>query len=177
MYDGWINQWTSHTSLWDLTRSGHSGPLCLVAWKEHQPQPTISPLVPLGGVRLDSSRVLNQIPFFPRAPRDPSEPGGCCSPPCPNPELILQCLHPIETLLGKLRRHEVLDCCEKVEEIPPSWGPGPRTQTPSDGKGPPKLLPLAQDQCPSPFKPQLETTGFTCTSIHLAEEAPGERLE
>lgn len=65
----------------------------------------------------------------------------------------------------------MLACCEKVEEVPSSWGPGPRTQTPSDGKGPPKLLPPAQDQCSSPFKPQLETTGFTCTSIHLAGEA------
>lgn len=126
-----------------------------MAWKEHQPQPTISPLVPLGGVRLDSSRVLNQIPFFPRAPRDPSEPGGCCSPPCPNPELILQCLHPIETLLGKLRRHEVLACCEKVEEVPSSWAQGPEPKLPQMGRDLPNYFPLPKINAPLPSNPSL----------------------
>lgn len=65
------------------------------AWR-----PITSPLIPLGGVQLDPSRVLNQIPFFPRASQDPSEPGGHCPPACPNPELILQRLLPTENCWG-----------------------------------------------------------------------------
>lgn len=97
------------------------------AWR-----PTTSPLIPLGGVQLDPSRVLNQIPFFPRASQDPSEPGGHCPPPCPNPELILQRLLPTETLLGKLRRHEVLSLLRQDERNSPKLGS--RAQNPNSLK-------------------------------------------
>lgn len=105
----------SFVNLWEITLLGPQrqalGCPCKVACKKHQQLPppvSLSPLVPLGRVRLDHIQVLTQIPFFLGAPQDLPEPGGCCPPPCPNPELIWQCLLLTETLLGKLRRHEVL---------------------------------------------------------------------
>lgn len=94
----------------DLPTGRLSGLLCQAAWKKHQQSVLAHNLTvgPVGRVRLDYSQMLSQIPFFLGAPRDPPAPGECCHAPWPNPELILQCLLLTETLLGKLRRHEVL---------------------------------------------------------------------
>lgn len=79
--------------------------------------------------------------------------GICLSP---NPELILQCLLPTETLLGKLRRHEVLSLLRE------------------SGRNSPKLRSRAETRLPQRKRaltcvPCLEATGPISTSMLLAQ--------
>lgn len=116
--------------------------------------PTTSPLILLGGVQLDPSRVLNQIPFFPRASQDPSEPGRHRLPPCPNPELILQRLLPTETLLGKFRRHEVLSLLREDERNSPKLG--------------------SRAQNPNSLETKESPNSPCCRSVSLSPQTPAE---
>lgn len=108
---------------------------------------------PAGQSEAGSHPSADSDSLFPGAPRDLPEPGGCCPPLCPNPELILQCLLPTETLLGKLRTRGAESIVRTWKKFPQkSGGPGPRTEVPQR-KGPSTCFPCL-DQCPSAFKPR-----------------------
>lgn len=86
--------------------------------------------------------MLNQIPFF------PGHLGTACarwvlptSPP--NPDLILQRLLPTETdtLLGKLRRQEVLSLLLEGGRNSPKLGSGAQNPNSLRGTAPPPQLP------------------------------------